>query len=610
MKAETKSKSFQWGLTQQFSLFFILGAILPVVLLGVLITGRTYWRLSLKQDRILNASKVVTQSIMQRDLNSLELSAYQTADVVIPPMLEQYNQHKRTFAIQKQLARLIRFNHAKFVAVYDKNGQLILAYINGKFTSVLPSVLQQEIRPILRSDRTDTSKASVKASVEQLSIASDAPNLYYTALAPIHGQNSYKKTIGYYIVAKSLQELLTIEDMRITIPGADITLLDMQKPSHIIYTTNNNLNISEIKREELSDKVRFQVLKIYNRLNAQVGEAILYSQHIEFSHMAETGIVWVLASLILGLVVLSWLGFYLHHCFVKPVTKIAEAAKLISTGNFNTQVELLGATAEVKTLINNFNKMTSALEHAEESKQHNIAALTHDLRTPLLAESRVFELFEEDEGFPAELRPLLHDLIDSNHHQLDMVNQLLTIYHYEAGEFPLRLSLIDINHLIQPVLQHLQHLADKNNVALIYQPVENIGRITVDEKQLRRVLINILMNAIENISPIGNYIKLEASVVTDSNNTGQKYCEVIITDNGPGIPNELQENWFDKYASHQLNKKIGSGLGLSICKKIIEQHNGTIIINESIVQGTQFIIRIPLNIPVIVESIKPMQAIQ
>ena len=113
-------------------------------------------------------------------------------------------------------------------------------------------------------------------------------------------------------------------------------------------------------------------------------------------------------------------------------------------------------------------------------------------------------------------------------------------------------------------------------------------KLSGDEAQLERVFINIIGNAIENIQNNGQ-IELKATILKDTES-----LEIIISDNGPGMEEEVQKHLFERYYTHSRTKgKIGFGLGLYICDTIIKSHKGKITVQSELGKGTLFIIHLP-----------------
>jgi PAS domain S-box-containing protein len=226
------------------------------------------------------------------------------------------------------------------------------------------------------------------------------------------------------------------------------------------------------------------------------------------------------------------------------------------------------------------------LQESERLRETFISALTHDLRTPLVAEQRALDLLNSQTALlPEKFQGLMTRLLQSNHDLLEMVNKLLTIYQYEAGHVRLNIEPVRIATLVQNSINQLAHLAETKQLTL-ENGCSDIIEMPIDSEQVARLLINLLGNAIQHLQT-GGLVKV---MVLDA---GPAF-ELRIADNGPGIPSNILPHLFDRYFSMGQNKKkIGTGLGLSICKMIAKLHGGSIRVKSQLGEGTTFYVVFP-----------------
>ena len=227
------------------------------------------------------------------------------------------------------------------------------------------------------------------------------------------------------------------------------------------------------------------------------------------------------------------------------------------------------------------------LQESENSKETFIAAMTHDLRTPLIAQQRVLDIFKRhQDSLPAELGTMAEGLLKSNHDVLELVNKLLEIHHYESGHVLPDKGEVELYPLIKECLTDLQTLAQQQNIQMHNHVSETMEPVYADLQMLKRVCMNLLGNALANI-PAKSEIWISAS--------DTPYASLIeISDNGPGIPEEFLPGLFDRFFhARQKHKQLGSGLGLSICKMIMELHNGSITVESKAGQGASFLLTFP-----------------
>lgn len=232
-------------------------------------------------------------------------------------------------------------------------------------------------------------------------------------------------------------------------------------------------------------------------------------------------------------------------------------------------------------------KLLSQLKDSEEGRRNFISALTHDLRTPLMAEKRALEVIHSCKGeISSRLGVLTESLSQNNEDLLKLVNQLLESYQYEESEISLSEEAVNINTMITDCFLKLSSLADSKQIRLVNNSPKELNGLFGDRYQLNRLFTNLISNAINNI-PESSFVEVTAKESDD-------FIEILIQDNGQGISPELLPHLFERYHSgSRSSQKLGSGLGLSICKTIIELHQGRIQVESEQGQGTKFYIYLP-----------------
>lgn len=246
-------------------------------------------------------------------------------------------------------------------------------------------------------------------------------------------------------------------------------------------------------------------------------------------------------------------------------------------------------------------KMKQALTRAEESARLRstfVSALTHDLRTPLLAQKRALAIFESEFSNQTDtlLWGLVTALLNSNDQLLDMVNKLLESYQYEDELVQLVLQPIQLHRLVAECITDLYELARSRLITLENIVPTAMAPIEADIHQLRRLLINLISNAVSHIQE-GGHVWIGANTVAG------KWVELSVRDNGPGISPDILPYLFERYpAARVQQQKIGSGLGLYICKVIAELHGGEITAESISGQGACFTLKLPGIIPVFVND--------
>ncbi|MGF1535200.1 MAG: ATP-binding protein [Elainellaceae cyanobacterium] len=227
-----------------------------------------------------------------------------------------------------------------------------------------------------------------------------------------------------------------------------------------------------------------------------------------------------------------------------------------------------------------------------------VSRLTHDLRTPLVAADRMLTLIDDGTFGPVskDLDQALDVMISSNQNLLSMVNTLLEVYRYEAGRKTLTFSLFNLVTMVEEILKELQPLAVEKRLDLSFDcacgektPDGLKVMMRGDRLEIRRVIVNLVSNAIKFTD------EGQVSVRLRLPDTKQIVLEVI--DTGPGIAKEDQELIFDRFRQTK-DRRAGSGLGLYLSRRILEEHGGTVAVQSAPDQGSCFIVTLPLSLEV------------
>lgn len=269
----------------------------------------------------------------------------------------------------------------------------------------------------------------------------------------------------------------------------------------------------------------------------------------------------------------------------KPIEKLMLRMDELSENVSPTLIENKTFFSEIRRFIDKFNQMLGSLHQAQELRKDFISSLSHDIKIPLLAEQKAFELLRDYKLEQEDVQKITQSLIYNNSSLLHLINSLLDVFKFEAAELIIHKERISAEFLISQTEISLYPLLKEKNIEIEEDIAEGLF-LNIDLAAFKRVIYNILMNAIEN-SPNDSKINIKIY----NNKTGS---HLVIKDQGNGIEPELKKSIFDKYSSYS-KAKAGLGLGLYISKLIVEKHNGTIVIDSRIKQGTSFHIQIPIE---------------
>jgi PAS domain S-box-containing protein len=234
-------------------------------------------------------------------------------------------------------------------------------------------------------------------------------------------------------------------------------------------------------------------------------------------------------------------------------------------------------------------KDITAQKEVERRRQEAVQMVSHDLRSPLTSIQFSLELLAQgangalSEGALEDVR-----IAQNNTTQLiNLVNDLLDLEKIEHGMLRMNLEKVDLSEVLQSAVDSIRFLARSRRIE-IELPTCNLD-VFADKDRLVQVLVNILSNAIK-FSPDNSTIAVDCQ----SNET---WAEVKVVDQGPGIPSTYKESIFERFKQIEGREGVGqkgAGLGLAICKSIIDGHKGQIGVESGQGQGSTFWFRIPL----------------
>jgi signal transduction histidine kinase len=214
-----------------------------------------------------------------------------------------------------------------------------------------------------------------------------------------------------------------------------------------------------------------------------------------------------------------------------------------------------------------------------------LAMIVHDIKAPLTGVRLTIEALE-DETLPPAIHHKLQGIIQRSEGLLLHLHNVLDLSRFESGRLALRPEPVPPGFIIQRLLHHFGALALHQGVNLAAPPAPDLPPILVDESSLDRVLANLLTNALA-ATPQGGEIQVKALP-----GANHQEVEIIVADTGCGLSPEDQEHLFEKYRLSN-GKQDGSGLGLYICKTLVEANQGRIWVESIAGQGAAFHLVLP-----------------
>jgi len=271
----------------------------------------------------------------------------------------------------------------------------------------------------------------------------------------------------------------------------------------------------------------------------------------------------------------------------------AKAYQQIEELNLDLENKVRKRTEQWEKANEQLHNANEKLQEMDRLKSQFLSHVSHDLRTPLTAiRGLATNLLDGAIGALTEKQSTYLGRINSNAERLTrMISDLLDLSSIAAGKLKLNWSEVDIPKLITEMVDQVQLLAQAKDLSIEVVCPEGHFTIVADCDRLSQVILNLIDNAMK-FTPAGGRIRVEVTPIQNSSTT------IIVSDTGPGIPQESISNLFDPfYQAHpeQEFRKKGLGIGLSIVKNFVDLHGGTIQVESELGKGTSFRVSLPIN---------------
>lgn len=283
------------------------------------------------------------------------------------------------------------------------------------------------------------------------------------------------------------------------------------------------------------------------------------------------------------------LVFLISHTFTRPLAGLLSGVRALEQGDFNFPLEP-HCNDEVAELTTSFDLMRKGLQKSQQELLHAerlvtigrmASSISHDLRHPLTAILAYAEFLAEASLGEAQRSDLYQEIRSAVSRMTELISSLLEFSKTRQVLQPSRENVADV---VDRVIQTIRLQPDFSKIQITHDR-EGLTEAWVDAKKLERAIHNLILNACEAVPLDSGKIQISTVRAGDG-------IEVRIADNGPGIPESIQDSVFQPFVSH--GKANGTGLGLAVAQKVIQDHGGHIEIEATGEAGTTFKLTIPL----------------
>ena len=241
---------------------------------------------------------------------------------------------------------------------------------------------------------------------------------------------------------------------------------------------------------------------------------------------------------------------------------------------------------EANRKLKEYEEKAKAAENASRMKTLFLANMSHEIRTPLNAIEGFARIMVEADSLNDRVNYL--EIIESNNRRLlSLVNEILDLSRVEAGEISIKESKIDLNYLLDSIKQIFKFRCPESVKLTWNRPSEAVMMVT-DEDKLAQVFSNLISNALKHT--VRGSITYGYQFLNDN-----REIEFFVSDTGSGIDPNFIDQIFNTFASKDADQNKGYGLGLALCKIIVEKMGGSINVKSSLNVGSTFTFRLPFH---------------
>lgn len=286
----------------------------------------------------------------------------------------------------------------------------------------------------------------------------------------------------------------------------------------------------------------------------------------------------LIATLVMGIIAL-FIGYIISRKIARPILEISRQADCLAKGSYEMKNQA-GGYLEIRQLSSSLNEAAEKLSQVEHLRNELIANVSHDLKTPLTMINGYAEMMRD---FPDEdHQESLQIILDETKQLTLLVNDMLDLSRLKSGTLSLNMTQFDLTALLNSVIDRIKALPAANGYEIEIIAKETV-QVKGDELKLSQVLYNLIINAI-NYTGSDKKVKICQSVQNNK-------VRIEISDSGKGIaPEELNTIWERYYRTNtdHVRSVVGSGIGLSIVKQILELHHAKFGVESKLDQGSTF----------------------
>ncbi|MCS3901328.1 cache domain-containing protein [Methanococcus voltae] len=609
-------------------------AIIPIILLSVISNGTISNTMQEHSQNKINSDLKVAENILNNRLDEMDAVVYYSKNSNLTKSIIYDKDEKSIYELAISIKQS---TNSDFVTICDANGNSIGGSNTnesgyGDFKYLMDDNFKKDGHKCIELINEEILKEQnvYNSSIIKLSGVGNGDRYLYKAMGLVSAQPVYKegKLIGSIIAVDILNKDNNLVDKAKEVSGEATTIfLNDIRISTNVKDSEDKRAIGTIVSEDVYKKTllsgetyygkAFVVNEWYftaydpikNFKGEVIGMLFVGTPVAPYEALNSNIKVQTVVIAFLGLIIAMIVSIMLSKSIIRPMENLKEAAQNFSEGRYGTKVPV-DSLDEFGELSKIFNKMSDEIsishtklqKHAQElSKSYDelkeldnlksdlIAIASHELRTPLTSVKGYVELVLD--GTMGEVNEAQSKCLSIANDNIDrlrrLIDSMLDLSKIERGELQMQKELMNMKVAVDEVFENLKPLFDEKNIRLV-KDVQNLS-LYGDKDRLMQVITNLVENAIK-FNPTNGEIYLGA--YEDEGN-----IHLIVQDHGAGIPEKDLEKIFDRFYqvdSSSKRPKGGSGLGLAVCKSIVEAHEGIIWVESELGKGSTFHVILPI----------------
>ncbi len=409
---------------------------------------------------------------------------------------------------------------------------------------------------------------------------------------------------GYQIHSSRVERILSsyyLEQGDWTGVQPFVEQMEAQRGQHIVLIGGEGMVVADSRGDLLGEEYQAQLFEKpfpFPGIRLQLSSETGISGTVYISPASETDLTTptrligpIIAFLLWGGLIAVVIGlimtFFLSRRILAPVRVLSSAAHRLGQGDFSQRVEVADK-GELGELARTFNSMATDLERAEQLRRNMVADVAHELRTPL-SNLRGYLEAARDGVVTPDAKTIR--LLDEEASLLSrLVNDLQELSLAEAGELKMVIEPQDITELINQTAEATREQAKAKGISLSIDLPEKLPAVSIDSQRIAQVLGNLLENALAHTAS-GDSITVAAG-------RQDEWVEVSVSDTGKGIAEEELPNIFERFYRVDKSRSRatgGSGMGLTIARRLVEAHGGRITARSEPGKGSRFSFTLPVS---------------